>query len=96
MTAIANIADIISMAQFASNGRRKMVSEDARNSIYLWVGGLAFFGLFWGDMQLDLFRGVSDTWLWPLLGIIAVIEIARTGWLFWKRRATNLDKETRG
>ena len=68
-----------------------MVSEDARNSIYLWIGGLAYFGFFWAFLQYDVFRGLSDTWLWPLLGIITVINLAQIAWGFWKRRASNPD-----
>lgn len=65
------------------------MSEDARNSIYLWIGGLALGGLFWAVLYFDVFRGVSDAWLWPLLGTILVINLAQTAWGFWKRRASN-------
>jgi hypothetical protein len=65
------------------------MSTDARNSIYLWVGGLAFFGLFWAGLHFDVFGGVSDTWLWPLLGIAAAFNLAQSAWGFWKRRASN-------
>ena len=65
------------------------MSEDARNSISLWVGGLAFFGLFWAALHFDVITGVSDTWLWPVLGFVTLINLARTGWGLWKRRASN-------
>ena len=65
------------------------MSEDARNSIYLWVGGLAFFGLFWAALHFEVFEGVSDTWLWPLLGIAAVFNLGHVALGFWKRRASN-------
>lgn len=66
-----------------------MVSEDARNSIYLWVGGLSYGGLFWAALHFDAFRGASNTWLWPVLGLVTLINLAKIVWGFWKRRASN-------
>lgn len=40
-----------------------MMSEDARNSIYLWVSTLVLFGAFWASLHFDLFDGISDSWL---------------------------------
>jgi len=68
------------------------VSEDARNSVYLWVGGLTFFGLYWASLHFEVFSGVSKIWLWPMLGIVTVINLAQTSWRFWKRRASEADK----
>ena len=68
-----------------------VVSEDARNSIYLWIGGLAYFGVWWARLHYDVFKGVSDTWLLPLLGIIMVTNLVHTAWGFSKRRASNSD-----
>lgn len=67
------------------------MSEDARNSAYLWVGGLAFFGLFWAALHFDLLEGMSDRWFWPLVSIVGFINVARTLWGFWKRRASSPD-----
>ena len=65
------------------------MTTDARNSIYLWVGGLAFFGLFWAVLHFELLWWVSDKWLWPTVGIILAVNLAQSFWGFWKRRASN-------
>jgi hypothetical protein len=77
------------MAQSAPTGWRKKMSEDARNSISLWVGGLAFFGLFWAGLYLDIFRGVWDSWFGVLLAIAVAINIGLTVRGFWRRRASS-------
>lgn len=71
------------------------MSEDARNSIYLWVGGLAFFGLFWAALHFQWPIGVSDKWLWPIVGIVAVINISQTLWGLYRLRAYNPDNPNR-
>lgn len=68
------------------------MSEDARNSVYLWVGGMAFFGLFWACLHFDVLTGVSSTWIWRVLVIITLINLAQTGWGFLRRRASDLNK----
>lgn len=82
-------ADIGSWRILVQSVGGSLVSEDARNSIYLWVGGSAFFGLFWAGLHFDLLGGVSDTWLWPVLGGLTLINLAQTAWGFWNRRASN-------
>lgn len=65
------------------------MSEDARNSIYLWVSTLVLFGAFWTSGHFDLFDGISDTWLWPALPVLLIINVVQTIWGFWQRRASN-------
>lgn len=67
------------------------MSTDARQSIYLWIGGLVFCGLFWAGLHFDVFGGVSNKWFWPLVGIVGVANLAQTAWGFWQRRAWNPD-----
>lgn len=71
------------------------MSEDARNSIYLWAGGLAFFGLFWAALHFNWLEGVSDRWLWPFVGIVAAINMMQTVWGIWKRRASSPNNPNR-
>jgi len=66
------------------------VTNDARNSIYLWVGGIAFFGLFWAGLHFNLLGWIPDKWLWPALGIILAINMAQSVWGFWRRRTSSL------
>lgn len=65
------------------------MSDDARNSIYLWVSTLVLFGAFWASVHLDLFDGIPDTWLWPVVYVLLVINVVQTVWGFWQRRASN-------
>lgn len=65
------------------------MSEDARNSIYLWAGGLFFAGLFWAELHYEWLAGVPGGWLWPLVGIVTLANLAELGWRLWKRRASN-------
>ncbi len=37
------------------------MTEDARNSIYLWAGTLVLFGAFWASLHFNLLEGISDT-----------------------------------
>jgi len=67
------------------------VSQDARNSIYLWIGALTFAGLFWAALRFDLPGGAPASWAWLPVGIAAAIEVARLTWGFWKRRASSPD-----
>ena len=71
------------------------MSTDLRNSIYLWAGGLAFFGLFWAALHFKLFSGVSDTWLWPVLGIMPIVNLLLFLIGLWQRRASNPDNPNR-
>jgi hypothetical protein len=65
------------------------MTTDARDSIQLWAGGIAYFGLFWAGLQFDLFRGISGTWLGSILGIVGIVQLIRFGWGLWQRRASN-------
>ncbi|MES2288156.1 MAG: hypothetical protein V4530_00350 [Pseudomonadota bacterium] len=68
------------------------MNHDARNSIYLWVGGLAFAGVIWAGLHFNVLGGVPDQWLWPLVAIVGVANIIQTAWGFWKRRASSSSK----
>jgi hypothetical protein len=69
------------------------MSEDVRNSIKLWAGGIAFMAIFWIGIRLDLLQSLSDEvpagWLWLGMGILAVWNLGRIGWGFWRRRASD-------
>jgi hypothetical protein len=68
------------------------MTTDARNSIFLWVGGLVFFGVFWAALRFDVLSGhesALDPWLLPLLGAVGFINLAKLLWGLRKRRAAN-------
>lgn len=67
------------------------MSTDLRNSLNLWIGGLAFFGLFWAGLHFDVFKGVSDPWLWPLIGVVTFINLSWSLWGLWRRRTARVD-----
>ncbi|MBX7514574.1 hypothetical protein K3179_08460 [Qipengyuania sp. GH38] len=65
------------------------MSEDARNSIYLWLSTLAFFGACWACLHFDWVEGISDTWLWPVFTALLVVNVVQTVRGVWQRRASN-------
>ena len=67
------------------------MNTDLRNSINLWIGGLACFGLVLAGRFLGVFRGVSSTWLWTLIGLVSFINLSWSLWGLWKRRASSAD-----
>lgn len=64
------------------------MSPDLRNSISLWIGGVAYFGVFWASLHFNLFRGVGRRF-GVILGIVAVIHMTQLLWGLWQRRASN-------
>ena len=65
------------------------MSEDARNSVYLWLSTLVFFGAFWACLHFHLLEGISDTWLWPVFTALLVVNVVQTVRGVWQRRASN-------
>ena len=64
------------------------MSTDLRNSIYLWVGAITFFGLFWAALHFDVLAGVPSTWIWWGLGTVSVVNFGQFLWGLWQRRAS--------
>ena len=68
------------------------MSEDVRDLLKLWVGGLAFMAIFWAGLRLDLMKGLTDripgNWFWLGIGILAIWNGAQFGWGLWQRRAS--------
>jgi hypothetical protein len=67
------------------------VSEDARNSIKLWAGGIAFALFFWAALHFDILAGVPDDWFWAILGILFAINLVQSVWIVVRRRAVKSD-----
>ena len=66
------------------------MSRDARNSILLWVGTLAFVGLFWAGLHFDIGANIPDRWLWPMLGIVVGFNVVKAIWDFFRKRRANV------
>jgi hypothetical protein len=69
------------------------MTEDLRDSLKLWGGGIAFLGSFWLALHFDLLDGVTDkvpdNWWWLAVGLLSFANMARLGWGLWQRRASN-------
>lgn len=62
------------------------MSRDAKNSILLWAGALAFFGLFWASLHFKIGPDIPDRWLWPMLGVLFALNVAKSVWEFVRKR----------
>ena len=62
------------------------MSRDAKNSIILWAGTLAFVGVFWASLHFDIGADIPDRWLWPMVGIVFGANVVRSIWHFLRRR----------
>lgn len=60
------------------------MSTDLRNSIYLWAGGLAFFGLFWALVHFDVLGWIPPTWHRPMLWVLLAFSAVHLLWEFWR------------
>jgi len=69
------------------------VTNEVRDSLKLWGGGLAIAGLIWLASQSTLFDGLiaeaPADWFWLVVGFLALLNLARFGWGLWERRAAN-------
>jgi hypothetical protein len=62
--------------------------NDLRNSILLWVGTLAFVGLFWAALHFDVAANIPDRWLWPMVWTMTGLNLLKLIWdQFRKRKA---------
>lgn len=66
------------------------MSRDAKNSILLWVGALAFAGLFWAGLQFDVGAQIPDCWFWPILGVVIGANVLQTVWTFFRKRKSDV------
>ena len=69
------------------------MSEDLRNSLKLWAGGIAFIAIFWMVSRSNLLNGVIERvppkWFWLVIGLVAIWNIGQFGLGLWRRRASN-------
>ena len=79
------VADISTGGKLPCHGEHFM-SRDAKNSILLWVGTLAFFGLFWASVHFDIGAEIPDGWLTPLLGVAIGVNVLKFVWDYWRKR----------
>ena len=69
------------------------MSDDLRNSLKLWAGGIAFIAIFWALLRSDVLKGLTEEvpsqWFWIVIGVIGIWNIAQMGFCLWQRRASN-------
>lgn len=66
------------------------MSEDAKNSLKLWLGCLAVVAVGTLLLRLEIFGDLAETvpsyWFWLLLGAAAAWELGRFAKGIWQRR----------
>ncbi len=62
------------------------MSRDAKNSIILWAGTLAFVGVFWALLHFEVAANIPDRWLGPMVGILIVVNVLKAIWDHFRRR----------
>ncbi|WP_448657458.1 hypothetical protein ACPVPU_08295 [Sphingomonas sp. CJ99] len=55
------------------------MSQDARDSIYLWLGGIAFVAFFWISLQLHLFDRIPEWVIQFGQGLLILLLLVRFG-----------------
>lgn len=66
------------------------MSQDAKNSILLWVGTLVFFGLFWASLHYDIGPQIPDRWQGPLLGVVIGLNVLKLAWDHIRKRKASV------
>jgi hypothetical protein len=62
------------------------MGDDLKNSILLWAGTLAFFGLFWAALHFDVGRDFPDHWVLPMFGVLVALNVLRSIWDHFRKR----------
>ena len=69
------------------------VTDDLRDSLKLWCGGIAFSALFWLTLHFNLLGRLSDKvpayWFGLAVAVLALFNLTQLGWGLWQRRASN-------
>lgn len=62
------------------------MSRDAKNSIILWAGTLAFVGVLWALLHFDVGANIPDRWLWPVVGTLMGVNVVKSIWDYFRHR----------
>lgn len=69
------------------------MSDDLRNSLKLWAGGIAFIAIFWVASRSNLLNGVTEKvpskWFWLVIGLLGIWNLGQFAFGLWQRRASN-------
>ena len=66
------------------------MSEDAKNSIFLWVATPVFLGVMWALMHYDTGPKIPDRWQGPALGFLLAANISSLVWRHFRKRKANV------
>jgi len=72
-------------------GEDGSMSDDLRNSIYLWVAAILACGLIFGTPHLGFLDGLAESWVGQALQVLGILGFGRAVWKLWARRASNRD-----
>ena len=64
------------------------MSEDLRNSLSMWVGGIALALLFWLLLHFDVFAGVPQKYVQGIGLLVVAVNLVQIVLFFLKRRRT--------
>ncbi|WBQ19099.1 hypothetical protein [Sphingobium yanoikuyae] len=65
------------------------MSEDLRNSLFLWFNGLAFAALLWAGLHFSPLQGVKRDWMNLGGALLCLFNFGWLCWGLWQRRASN-------
>ncbi|MBO9712805.1 hypothetical protein [Sphingomonas sp.] len=71
------------------------MSEDLRNSILLWVGGIAIFGVLWLSLRFDLLRGLPEGFGQAALAFVILVQLVQLCRFLWRRRTERESADSR-
>jgi hypothetical protein len=62
------------------------MSRDARNSILLWVGAIAFTALFWAALHFHIGLDIHYRWIWPIWAGLIATNVCLSIWRYVRQR----------
>jgi len=65
------------------------ISEDLRNSLSMWVGGIALALIYWAALHFDVFAGVPQKYVQGVGLLILAVNLIQIARFFSKRRQAN-------
>lgn len=65
------------------------MSNDLKDSIFLWLNVIAIAALFWAGLHFRPWDAATKTWIGIGGGALGLINLAAFFWGLWERRASN-------
>ena len=71
------------------------MSQDLRDSIFLWLNGISFAALFWAGLHFSPLQDSARFWINLGGCALGLFNIGWFCWGLWRRRASNPDNPNR-